>query len=101
MMPTVFAGLRGLGWSSQQAYLVQWPVSIAAAALAAWVLWKEKDALRRVFCMLCATLLVTPYAFDYDLGAVTVVAAVLAGSQRFASRAALVAVVSWPAWQGQ
>jgi hypothetical protein len=92
MMPTVFASMRTLGLSTQAAYWVQWPVSIAAAALVAWLLRKEPDPLRRIFVVLCGTFLVSPFACNYDMGALAVVAALLVGSQSFAMRGALVTV---------
>jgi arabinofuranan 3-O-arabinosyltransferase len=92
MMPTVFASIRTLGFSTEHAYWVQWPISLAAAALVVWSLRRESDPLRRIFVVLCGTFLVSPYAFNYDMGALATVAALLAGSQLFASRAALVTV---------
>lgn len=82
MMPTTFASARVLGLSPQLAYLIQWPVSIAGAVLVLWLLWKEKDALRRLFVLTCGTFVISPYAFNYDMGALCVVAALLVGSQR-------------------
>jgi arabinofuranan 3-O-arabinosyltransferase len=66
MMPTTFGSMRSLGFSPE---------------IAAYMLSRETDPLRRIFAVLCGTLLVTPYAFNYDMGAVAVVAALLATSQ--------------------
>lgn len=82
MMPTMFGSLRTLGFSPTAALNVQLLVSVAAAALVIWILRKETEPLRRAFAITCATFLVTPYAFNYDMGALCVVAAVLAGSDR-------------------
>ena len=38
--------------------------------------------LRRAFVVTCGTFLITPYAFNYDMGALCVCAAVLAGRGR-------------------
>jgi hypothetical protein len=82
MMPTVFGSLRTLGLSPAVALNVQLAVSAAAFALVLWLLSRETDPLRRIFVIVCGTFLVTPYAFNYDMGALCVVAAVLAGSNR-------------------
>jgi hypothetical protein len=92
MMPTVFGSVRALGYSPQAAYLAQWPVSIAAALLTLWLFRKETDPLRRIFVLTCATFLISPYAFNYDMGAVAAVAALLVGSQSFSTRAGVIAV---------
>lgn len=82
MMPTVFGSLRTLGVSPGVALNVQLLVSAAAFALVLWLLSKETDPLRHIFVIVCGTFLVTPYAFNYDMGALCVVAAILAGSDR-------------------
>lgn len=80
MMPTVFGGMRTLGSSPHTAFSFQWPVSIISILVILWLLWKEPDPLRRAFAATCGTFLVSPYAFNYDMGALVVVAAVLLGS---------------------
>jgi arabinofuranan 3-O-arabinosyltransferase len=92
MMPTVFGSVRALGFSPEHAYLAQWPVSISALALTTWLFLREHDPLRRIFVLTCATFLISPYAFNYDMGALSVVAALLVGSQQLASRAHIVFV---------
>jgi hypothetical protein len=91
MMPTVFGSMRALGFSPDVAYLVQWPVTIAAGVSIAWLLWKETDPLRRIFIVVCGTFVISPYAFNYDMGALGAVAAMLVGSQAL-SRPALISI---------
>lgn len=79
MMPTAFASIRTLGLSPDTAFLVQWPVSVAAGAGIIWLLWRRRDGLERVFIVACGTFLVSPYGFNYDMGALAVIAALLAG----------------------
>lgn len=82
MMPTAFGSVRSLGYSPTLAFVVQLNLSIAAFALIVWLLVKEPDPLRRCFVVACGTFLVTPYAFNYDMGALSVIAALLAASSR-------------------
>ncbi len=78
MMPTVFGSVRTLGFSPSVAAQAQWPVSVAAAAVVLWLLYRERDGLRRAFMVTCGTFLITPYALNYDMGALSVCAALLA-----------------------
>jgi hypothetical protein len=92
MMPTAFGSMRTLGLTPEIAQLVQWPVSVLSAALVVWLLWKDRDPLRRVFALTCGTFLVSPYGFNYDMGALAVIAACLVGSNRVTSNRALIAL---------
>jgi hypothetical protein len=83
MMPTTFGSVRTLGFQPATGYVVQWLVSVVSALLVLWLLWREVDPLRRVFIVVCGTLIITPYAFNYDMGALAVVCAVMLGSNRF------------------
>jgi hypothetical protein len=97
MMPTVFASARTLGLDTSLAFLLQWPVSLAALAAALWLFRRDGTRLGRSFALLCATFLVSPYGFDYDMGALAVAAALLAGAGTGgASFAALTAVAFLP-----
>jgi hypothetical protein len=73
MMPSVFAGVRGLGLSSAAAWAVQAAVALAVAAATAWVVRRTADPRRRAFVIAAAVPLVTPYAFNYDLTALAAV----------------------------
>lgn len=100
MMPTVFGAARTLGIDSAVASVLQWPVSIAAAGVAVWLFLKDSCPLRRSFTLLCATFLVSPYGFDYDMGALSVAAALMATRSGLLWRPArylLIAVALLPA----
>lgn len=81
MMPTVFGSVRSLGADPSFAATAQWTVSIAAGVVAIWLFVKDRSRLGRTFALLCATLLVSPYAFYYDMGALAVAAAVMVVSR--------------------
>jgi hypothetical protein len=85
MMPTVFGSMRTLGFSPGIAAQAQWPVTLLTLVAVFWLLRRERDALRRAFTVTCATFLVTPYAFNYDMGALCVCAALLAGQDQAAA----------------
>ncbi len=89
MMPTVFGSVRALGFSPALAYAIQWPVTVIAAIGIVWLLWKETDPLRRMFYLVCGTFVISPYAFNYDMGALSAVTAILVGSQRLTRPAAI------------
>jgi hypothetical protein len=93
MMPTVFGSMRTLGHTPEQALAAQMPVTIAAAALVLWLLLRERDPLWRAFVVTSGTFLITPYAFNYDMGAACVFAALLAGRAVGAPRGRLPLVI--------
>ena len=78
MMPTVFASMRTLEFSPAQAAQVQLPVTLIAAAAILWLLHRQRDGLHRAFVVTCGTFLITPYGFNYDMGALSVCASLLA-----------------------
>jgi hypothetical protein len=90
MMPTVFGSVRSLGFSPTVAAQAQLPVTLAATGAVLWLLYRERDALQRAFVVTCGTFLITPYAFNYDMGALSACAALLAGTGRAGSRVATV-----------
>lgn len=92
MMPTVFGSMRTLDFTPHAAALTQWPASLGAGALIIWTLIKIRDSLQRAFVILCGTFVVSPYAFNYDMGAVTVAAALIVGSRAQLGRYAQLAV---------
>jgi hypothetical protein len=94
MMPTVFGSLRTIDVAVPRAALAQAIVSICALILVAALLRRERDPLVRAFVVTCGTFLVTPYAFNYDMGALTVCAAVLAGTTRLPGRPRLAVAVT-------
>ncbi len=88
MMPTVFGGMRTLDFTPDTAIAVQWPVSGCAFVLLLWLLKHEPQPLRRSFAVLCGTFLVSPYGFNYDMGALSAAAAMLASSDKLATNRA-------------
>jgi len=86
MMPSTFGSLRSLDYTPQLAFLVQSVVSALAFAAMLRLLFVLRDPLERVFALLVGTFLITPYAFNYDLGAVSVGAACLAVRARDGDR---------------
>lgn len=66
-MPTSFAALRLLGAPVPVAYLAQGLAAAAAVVAVIWA-WRRPGPLAaRAAVLVAATLLATPYAFDYDL----------------------------------
>lgn len=94
MMPTVFGSLRTLGFSPDLAIAVQSFVSLVAVVLVIAMLRKEKDPLRQVFIVTCGTFLITPYAFNYDMGALSVAAALVVGSDQLRRNAPTRTIIS-------
>lgn len=92
MMPTTFGAMRTLGFSAGTAFVVQCLSAIIALATLAWILRHETDALRRTFAVLCATFLISPYGFNFDMGALAIVAIILVGSRRIREPITLAAV---------
>ena len=78
MMPSAFGSMRTLGYTPATAFAVQAVISVIAFAVLLRLLFMLRDPLERAFAILAGTLLITPYAFNYDMGAVSVVAACLA-----------------------
>lgn len=78
MMPTVFGSLRQLGVDASQAYVAQSVVSLITLVWLIRFLRRPLGDLERVAAILAATILISPYAFNYDLGALVVVAVLLA-----------------------
>ncbi len=81
MMPTAFGGARALGFSAETAAWIQAPATVAGVAGTFYLLRREPDPLLRAFAVCAGTFLVSPYAFNYDMGALSVVAACMAGSR--------------------
>jgi hypothetical protein len=75
MMVSVLASARKMGVSYPVALGVQVIISLSVIALATWAVRRIADPCARAFLLVTATLLATPYAFNYDmtaLGAVLV-----------------------------
>lgn len=66
-MPSVFASLRLLGMPVEWSYLVHFIVAVIAV-IAVWRVWnRSQNRNLRGAALMTATLLVSPYVFDYDL----------------------------------
>jgi hypothetical protein len=69
MMVSVLASGRQLGLSYSVALGIQVIVSLGVIALACWAVRRIADPCARAFLLATATLLATPYAFNYDMTA--------------------------------
>jgi hypothetical protein len=91
MMVTVFMACRSLHASLTLAAFIQAGASLAAAG-AAWWLWQPErkiDRIARLAATLCLSVLVTPYAYVYDLPALTLAIAAYAVTRRPTGLAAI------------
>jgi hypothetical protein len=73
MMVSVLSGARTFGFSQQAALAVQAAVAVPVVILAAWAVRQTADPARRAFVVVSASVLATPYVFNYDLPALTAV----------------------------
>ena len=64
---TVFAAVRLLGGGVGLAYGAQTVVTSVVLAAIAWLWWSKTGFRLKAAALLCATLLTTPYALDYDM----------------------------------
>ena len=71
MMASIFAGARTLGLSYAAAMTVQVAVAIPVLTTAIWAVRRTADPCQRAMLVACASVLVSPYAFNYDLTAVS------------------------------
>ncbi|MET0535441.1 MAG: glycosyltransferase family 87 protein, partial [Steroidobacter sp.] len=89
MMPTIYGSVRALGYFPITAFAAQWPITIAGAVILTGLIWTERDEMRRAFFTVAGTFIISPYAFNYDMGALAVLAALLVGSQELRRPAAI------------
>src|SRR5262249_50445237 len=73
MMTSVLAGGRTVGLPYASALAVQVAFALPVLAAACWGVRRTADPCRRAFVLATAAPLVTPYAFNYDLTALTAV----------------------------
>jgi len=71
MMTSVLAEARAFHIPYAVAAVIQAAVSIPVALTSAWAVTRTDDVRRRAFVIASAAPLITPYAFNYDLTAVT------------------------------
>ena len=74
---SVLGGMRMIGLPGGLAYAVQAAASLAALSVLAWASWKRPGGAREAGLLAGASLLVTPYAMDYDLPVAAVAMAAL------------------------
>ncbi len=67
MMPTGFMHARMLGAPLSVAWKVQAVVAVAAVAIVAWTFVKRRDPLLSAAVLLTASVIATPYSFNYDM----------------------------------
>jgi hypothetical protein len=76
---SLFAAVRMWGGSIELAYAAQSALALAVAASLVW-LWRSRAAAElKGAALACGCLLVTPYVLDYDLVALAIAIAYLAG----------------------
>lgn len=92
MMPTVFGSARTLGYIPDTAYLAQWLTSAVGLGLVLWLLLTVRHRLAKAFAVCCGTFLVSPYGFNYDMGALAVCAALLLSSAHLQHRGGIAAI---------
>ncbi len=85
MMPSAFASVRALRFSPDIATWVHVAVAVLSLPVIVWLLVKIRDSLERAFILLAGTFVLTPYAFNYDMGALVVAAALVAQSPSLAA----------------
>jgi hypothetical protein len=78
MMPTPYMQARLLGAAPEVAMAAQVPFSLAAVAAVVWTFRRARDPALQAVALLAAGLLVTPYAFNYDMPALVAATAALA-----------------------
>jgi hypothetical protein len=73
MMVSILAEARAMGLSFELASALQIAASLPVAVAAAWAVRRTRDPRQRVFVLASAAPLITPYAFNYDLTALSAV----------------------------
>ncbi|CAN5180512.1 glycosyltransferase family 87 protein [soil metagenome] len=71
MTVSVYAAARMLGMPLTPAMILQGLVTVPVLMLAVWAARRTSDPRQRAFVLAAAAALVTPYAFNYDLTALT------------------------------
>ena len=73
LMPSLFASLRVIGIESHRALDIHLIFAAVLVPLILYALYKSKNDLASSFIALAGTFLVTPYSFNYDMGAFAIV----------------------------
>jgi hypothetical protein len=96
MMASVFAGARMLGLSYMAAMAIQAAVAIPVLVTACWAVRQTADPCRRAMVVACAAVLVSPYAFNYDLTAISAgLVWMLAGRLPLRGECAAIYLLAW------
>ena len=78
MMPTAFMNARLMNAPLPLAWALQAITSALALAATVWTFWRKRDPLLSAALLFTASLLFTPYAFNYDMAALMAVLALMA-----------------------
>lgn len=96
MMTSVVAAARMVGLSYPVALAIQAAIALPTLVITCWAVRRTADPCRRAFVVACAAPLVTPYAFNYDLTALSAALVwVLFGRLPWRSKGAVVYFVAW------
>jgi hypothetical protein len=96
MMVSVLNAARTFGLSHPTAIAIQIAVAIPVLAIAIWAVRKTADPAPRAFVLVAATMLVTPYAFNYDLPALSaVILWQLSGPQNHGPGRTIILILAW------
>ena len=66
-MPSLFMNVRIAGYPVSVAYAAQAILSAVTLAAVVWTYWRRRDPVLSMSFLICATFLVTPYSFNYDM----------------------------------
>ncbi len=78
MMPSAYVGLRLLGFDQDVRAIVQVFLLIVAVIGVAWTFARSQDWVLRLAVLAVGTIVASPYAFNYDMTAVSLAVALLA-----------------------
>lgn len=82
-MPSIYAMLRLLGLGSPLSYVLHFTTVAAAAGFVGWTWWRKPSLQLRAAALVTATMLSTPFLFDYDLAILAIPLALLAMDGHF------------------
>jgi alpha-1,2-mannosyltransferase len=96
MMTSAVAAGRMVGLSYPVALAIQAAIALPTLLITCWAVRRTADPCRRAFVVACAAPLVTPYAFNYDLTALSAALVwVLFGRLPCRSEGSVVYLVAW------
>ena len=95
IMQSVFVNARMAGLPISLCWLLQAIVSAAAVAATIWAFWTRQDATLARALLLTATMLVSPYIFNYDMVALTFAIGAVHDHSKATSLDDRVALAAW------